>query len=100
MTTELTIHQLQVKSDSPERAREYARLGYMQWLSSLPHDSCYQSEAMKAYMAAVPLMRTDPSVALFCELIRQSLTNPLAPLDLALPKPKRRGGARKRRAMF
>jgi hypothetical protein len=94
---DLTLHQLQSRTDSPERAKEYGQLGYMQWLGSLPADACYRTAAMRAYATAKPIMRTDPAVAVFCKLLIDSIGNPLAPLDLALPKPRRRGGARKRR---
>jgi hypothetical protein len=98
MVIDLTLQQLQSKSGSPERAKEYGQLGYMQWLGSLPADGCYRTAAMRAYATAKPIMRTDPAVAAFCALLLDSLENPLRPLDLALPKPKRRGGARERRA--
>jgi hypothetical protein len=98
MVIDLTLQQLQSKSVSPERAKEYGQLGYMQWLGSLPADGCYRTAAMRAYATAKPITRTDPAVAAFCALLLDSLENPLRPLDLALPKPKRRGGARERRA--
>lgn len=97
MNIDLTLHQLQARTESPERAREYGQLGYMQWLAGLPADACYRTAAMRAYATARPIMRTDPAVAVFCRLLIESLENPLAPLDLALPKPRRRGGARERR---
>ena len=94
---DLTLHQLQSRTDSAERAKEYGQLGYMQWLGSLPADACYRMAAMRAYATAKPIMRTDPAVAEFCRLLIDSLENPLAPLDLASPQPRRRGGARERR---
>ncbi|MCZ4291612.1 hypothetical protein [Hoeflea alexandrii] len=94
---DLTLHQLQSRASSPERAKEYGQLGYMQWLGSLPADGCYRMAAVRAYATAKPIMRTDPAVAEFCRLLIVSLEKPLAPLDLALPKPRRRGGARERR---
>lgn len=97
MNIEQTLHQLQCRADCPERAKEFGQLGYMQWLGSLPADACYRSAALRAYATAMPIMRSDPSVAAFCGLLIESLENPLAPLDLALPKPRRRGGARQRR---
>ena len=97
MTIDLTLHQLQCRTDSPERAKELGRLGYMQWLASLPADACYRSAALRAYCTARPIMDTDPAVAAFCELLLDSLKHPLAPLDLSLPRPVRRGGARERR---
>lgn len=92
-----TLTQLQVRAGSPERAREIGQLGYMQWLGGLPGQACYLTEATRAYLAALPFRETDPAVAVFCDLLQASITAPLTPLDLALPRPRRRGGARDRR---
>ena len=100
MLIALTLTQLQVNPTTPERAKEIGQLGYMQWLGSLPASSCYQSEAAYAYMTAFPFKDTAPAVAVFCDLLRDSLANPLRPLDLALPKPRRRGGAKERRLSY
>ncbi len=69
----------------------------MQWLGALPASSSYEAEAVKAYLIAMDFIETDPAVAEFCTLIRKSLSQPMRPLDLSLPAPKRRGGARRRR---
>lgn len=95
-----TLTQLQVNPGSPERAREIGHMGYMQWLGGLPAHACYTTEAARAYMAALPFKETDPAVAVFCDLLQTSLENPLKPLDLALPKPRRRGGAKERRLLL
>ncbi|MFZ7089493.1 hypothetical protein [Primorskyibacter sp. 2E233] len=92
-----TLNGLQAHSLTPERARELGQLGYMQWLGALPPDSDYEFEAVRAYLRAMDFIETDPAIAAFCDLIRDSLRRPLRPLDLALPKARRRGGARKRR---
>ncbi|MEQ9695175.1 hypothetical protein [Shimia sp. SDUM112013] len=92
-----TLTQLQVDIETPERAEELGRMGYIQWLGWLPGQSSYEAEAVKAYLVAMDFIETDPAVAVFCDLIRQSLRRPLVPLDLRLPKPRRRGGARQRR---
>ena len=100
MWTERTLTQLQVASKSPERAKEIGHLGYMQWLGGLPANACYVSEAAYAYMSAEPFKHTDPAVAVFCALLKSSIDTPLQPLDLSLPKPQRRGGAKERRLSF
>jgi len=100
MHLERTLTQLQTNPITPERARELGRLGYMQWLGGLPADGDYETEAVHAYVVALPFVGTDPAVAEFCDLLRASLRRPLRPLDLALPKPQRRGGARRRRLSF
>lgn len=97
MSIERTLTQLQVNPATPERAREIGQLGYMQWLGSLPAHACYLTEAAYAYMSATPFRATDPAVAEFCTLLKASMDAPLTPLDLSLPKPRRRGGARERR---
>lgn len=94
---ERTLTQLQVNPTTPERTKEIGQLGYMQWLGSLPAAACYQTEAAYAYISAQPFKNSDPAVAVFCDLLRTSLEHPLTPLDLALPKPRRRGGAKERR---
>ena len=97
MLFELTLTQLQVDPVNEERARELGQLGYMQWLGGLPATASYVAEAEKAYSMAICFAETDPAVAVFCDLLRASLMKPLQPLDLALPRPRRRGGARVRR---
>ncbi len=95
---ERTLTQLLAAPVSHARSREMGQLGYMQWLGGLPGDADYQAEAAFAYMKALPLKGSHPAVAVFCDILRQSLRTPLAPLDLALPKPRRRGGAKERRS--
>ena len=97
MLIERTIVQLQVRVDTPERAGELGRMGYIQWLGGLPGQASYEREAIRAYLYAQPFIATDPAIAAFCALLQQSLQKPLQPLDLALPKPRRRGGAHERR---
>ncbi|WP_146347084.1 hypothetical protein [Falsiphaeobacter marinintestinus] len=98
MLIERTLKQLQMSPTTPERAQELGRMGYMQWLSGLPADSDYEGAAVRAYLLAMDFIDTDPAIAVFCDLIRESLKRPLRPLDLSLPEPRRRGGARERRA--
>ncbi|UIJ33240.1 hypothetical protein LV780_20995 (plasmid) [Cereibacter azotoformans] len=94
---ELTIHQLHADVP-PERARELAMLGYMQWLGGLPAGASYVAEACRALAKAAPFVATAPGVQAFCTILALSIARPLAPLDLALPASRRRGGARMRRA--
>ena len=96
-TLQRTLNGLQRDTCSPERAQELAQLGYMQWLAALPASASYEAEAVRAYLLAMDFIDTDPGIAVFCDLIRTSLRRPLQPLTLALPKPRRRGGARQRR---
>ncbi|MEM6680077.1 MAG: hypothetical protein AAF675_19625, partial [Pseudomonadota bacterium] len=87
----------QARVETPERARELGQLGFMQWLASLPGNGDFRREVLRAYARARLFRDTDPAVAVFCELLMEALEDPLSPLDLALPRPKRRGGARARR---
>ena len=92
-----TLTMLQVGADSAERARELGQMGYMQWLGGLPGSACYRTEAGRALQGALPFATSDAPVAVFCGLLSASLRDPLTPLDLALPRPRRRGGAQDRR---
>lgn len=94
---ERTITQLKANRASTRRASELGQLGYMQWLGGLPAAADYISEAEQAYGLASRFMAENPPLAEFCKLLRQSIQHPLKPLDLALPRPRRRGGARSRR---
>ncbi|MCC1491504.1 hypothetical protein [Cognatishimia sp. F0-27] len=98
MQFDKTLNQMLVGFCSPRRAEEIGQLAYMQWLGALPGAASYEEEAVLAYLSAVNYRMTDPPVAVFCRLIEASLRNPLKPLDLSLPTPRRRGGAAKRRA--
>lgn len=100
MLTEKTLIQLlshQRPEPTPERARELGRLGYMQWLGGQAADVAYPAAALRALRLAQPFAAAAPAVAEFCDLLSTSILYPLAPLDLALPPPRRRGGARMRR---
>ena len=100
MQTEKTLIQLlshPASRTAPARAVELGQLGYMQWLGGLPPGVPYVREATCALALAQSFEVASPAVAEFCRLLRASLRLPLAPLDLALPRPQRRGGTRMRR---
>ncbi len=98
MFLERTISQLAVGPLPDAMARQIAQLGYMQWIAGVPCNADYQRAALQAYDAASPFAATSPAVAQFCDLLMQSLEEPLTPLPLALPPRKRRGGADARRS--
>lgn len=100
MSIELILTQLQCRVETPERAYELACMGYMQWLGGLPGCASYEAEAVRAWLRAQPFVRTDPAVAVFCGLLDTSLRHPGRALDLTLPRPQRRGGARNRRLLL
>ncbi|KPP89125.1 MAG: B12-responsive hypothetical protein [Rhodobacteraceae bacterium HLUCCA08] len=91
---------LQVDVTDPDRAAELGRMGFIQWIGLLPGGGDYRRAALRALAHADPLAATDPAVAAFCDLLVASLAVPPRPLDLALPRARRRGGARARRALL
>jgi hypothetical protein len=97
MLLELTIRQLDIGPVPKTRAIELGQLGYMQWLGSLPGHVGYAQEARRALSLARPFIGCSPAVAVFCDLLAASLRISPAPLALALPARRRRGGARSRR---
>jgi hypothetical protein len=98
MLLERTISQLDIGPVSVARANELGQLGYMQWLGALQPIADYRQEAMHAYAAAQPFIRSSPAVAVFCTLLIASTRVPIEPLALSLPSQHRRGGSRARRA--
>lgn len=98
MLLERTITQLDIGHVPEHIALEMGHLGYVQWLGSLNGDASYLKEAVRAYELARPFMKTSPAIAVFCQLLVQSIASPLAPLELKLPVPARRGGAKARRS--
>lgn len=97
MQTYRTIHQLQLSPATPERARELGQIGYMQWLGGLDGRADYRKEAAEALRLARDFAGTTPAIAVFCSLLEQSLRELARPLPLALPRARRRGGAKRRR---
>lgn len=88
---------LKAPSLDEARAREIGQMAFMHWLSCLPGAANYQIEAARAHQTARDLRNAHPAAVHFCALIEESLQTPLQPLALALPKPRRRGGAQRRR---
>lgn len=97
MLLERTLQQLDIGSVPPEQAAELGSLGYLQWLAGLPGDAPYRREAMRAYALAQPFIDASPAVAVFCDLLIASMRAPLRPTPVAMPGPRRRGGAPARR---
>ena len=97
MLLERTISQLDIGYLPPDQAEELGHLGYLQWLGALNGKAGYPQEALRAYEVARPFKETSPAVAVFCDLLVESCASPLAPLELKLLVPTRRGGAKARR---
>jgi hypothetical protein len=100
MLLERTIAQLDIGDVPPHKASKMGQLGYLQWLGGLPDDASYPGEAARALSMARPFTASSPAVAVFCQILEASLTSPLAPLDVQVLRPTRRGGARARRDVF
>ena len=97
MLLERTISQLDIGYVPDNVAEELGHLGYAQWLGALNGNAGYLVEAMRAYELAQPFISTSPAVAVFCHLLVESTASPLKALELKLPAPARRGGAKARR---
>lgn len=97
MLLKRTIAQLDVGYVPPDQAEQMGQLGYMQWLGALKGDANYIEEARKAHVLGSASKAASPAVAVFCDLLEQSIASALSPLDLKLPKHTRRGGASARR---
>ncbi|OOY21113.1 hypothetical protein BMI86_00580 [Thioclava sp. DLFJ5-1] len=95
----LSLLQLDIGPISPLRARELGTLGYMEWLGTLPGDMPYAKAAIVAHMQAYPHSLISPAVEVFCELLLESLTPQPFALQIEMPPPVRRGGARARRGL-
>ena len=100
MLLERTLMTLQSRAETPERARELGRLGFLQWMMFLRSDANYPHEANRALAMAAPFVTPDPAVAVFTGLVRQSLDGRAHPMAVPLPRPRRRGGARARRELL
>jgi len=100
MLLERTLTTLQTRAETPERAQELGRLGFMQWMMLLRPDASYPAEARRALAMAAPFERTDPAVAVFTGLVRASLSDTPRPVAIPVPPPRRRGGAKARRELL
>ena len=97
MMLERTLSQLDIGYVPDRIAQEMGHLGYAQWLGALKGEAGYFNEAMRAYELAQPFIRTSPAIAVFCHLLVESTASPIKALELKLPAPVRRGGAKARR---
>ncbi|MEL6958709.1 MAG: hypothetical protein AAGL89_07140 [Pseudomonadota bacterium] len=94
---ERTLAQLDVGHVPDHIAGQIGRLGYIQWLGALKGEAGYFKEATRDYELAQPFIRTSPAVAVFCDLVIESLASLFSALELKLPTAARRGGAKARR---
>lgn len=100
MVFERVLCGLQAQTGSTKRAQELANMAMMQWLGTLPGNMAYPEAVARAQEAARPFRHRYAPVAIFCQLLTESLKGPMHPLGLRLPQKGRRGGARARREML
>lgn len=93
------LRRLAAAKATGERAIEFARLGYMEWLATTPGRERFDRAAMRAYARSWRHGRGGPTLSAFRSLLVAGMRRPGRPLDLALPKPRRRGGGRARRLL-
>ncbi|MEO1677430.1 MAG: hypothetical protein AAFU80_04640 [Pseudomonadota bacterium] len=91
------LSKLLMAPGDPGLAEAWARMAYVEWLAGLPGRVSYADAALEAFEAARSTADISPATAAFRRLLARSAQLPPAPLDLGLPKPARRGGARARR---
>lgn len=74
------------------------RLGFLEWLVSIPDDCDFSEEARRAHERAEPLKQSMPAVGVLCELLTEAGKQPnyLTPASTSLV---RRKGSRRRRSL-
>jgi len=97
MMLEMVLLQMQASGGPPARVREIGQFAFMQWLGALPGGCDYLAAARAALARVAAQPDPAPALAVFRALLADSLDAPGRPLDLRLPQPCRRGGARARR---
>ncbi|MGQ7846859.1 hypothetical protein ACUNV4_20410 [Granulosicoccus sp. 3-233] len=86
----------------PQKNREDAvllgRLGFLEWLVSIPDDCDFDEELRLAHERAEPLKLSMPAVGVLCELLSEAgkLAESPTPASTSLV---RRKGARRRRSL-
>ncbi|TCO74116.1 hypothetical protein [Rhodovulum euryhalinum] len=97
MMLEMVLMQMQASTASSARAREIGQLAFMQWLGGLPGGCDFIAAARSALARVDAAGEATPALDTFRMLLAASVQMPPQPLDLRLPEPRRRGGARARR---
>ena len=62
--------------DSPEDAKVLGRMGFLEWLVSVPEDNDFTRQAALAYERASPLMVAVPAIRVLCELLQEAANSP------------------------
>ncbi len=84
--------------ESREEAVVLGRLGFLEWLVSIPDECDFCEEIQRARVRAEPLKLAMPAVGVLCDLLDEAEKQP----DLLTPAPTslvRRKGSRRRRSL-
>ena len=88
--------------DSSEDAVVLGRMGFLEWLVSVPEDQDFSQQAVLAYERAAPLKMTVPAIGVFCELLQEAAISPderQKPLARKSSRISRRVQSRTRRSL-
>lgn len=75
--------------DSREDAMVLGRMGFLEWLVSVPEDKDFSQQASLAYERAAPLMVAVPAIRVLCELLQEAANIPDAKEENLVSKPAR-----------
>lgn len=75
--------------DSREDATVLGRMGFLEWLVSVPEDKNFTQQAALAYERAAPLKVAVPAIGVLCDLLQEAANNPAVEEDLLASKSAR-----------
>ncbi len=81
MVLNMIILRLTEPLDSREDAMVLGRMGFLEWLVSVPEDKDFTQQAALAYERAAPLMVAVPAIRVLCELLQEAANSPDAKPD-------------------
>ncbi len=82
--------------DSREDALVLGRMGFLEWLVSVPDDKNFAQQAALAYERAAPLKVAVPAISVFCELLQEAANSPESQAEFFTKKPVRHPSRRRR----
>lgn len=62
--------------DSREDALVLGRMGFLEWLVSVPEDQDFAQQAVLAYERAAPLKKAVPAIGVLCDLLQEAAISP------------------------
>lgn len=94
------LDQILLRLTEPQEKREDAivlgRLGFLEWLVSIPDDCDFNEEARLAQERAAPMRQAMPAVGVLCELLTEAREQPALANRPATSLTRRRGARRRR----